>query len=46
MTGRHDKTTMGGSGNKFQTTLWSEIQKAKTLDDDKRRIVIDSLLKK
>ena len=45
MTERHDKTTMGGSKNKFQTTLWSEIQNAKTLNEDKRRIIIDTLLK-
>ncbi len=46
MTKRHDKTTMGGTKNKFQTTLWSEIQNAKTLDENKRRIIIDNFLKK
>jgi DNA-directed RNA polymerase specialized sigma24 family protein len=46
MTGRGSKTTMGGSNGKFRTTFWSEIQGVKTLDKDKRRIIIDNLLKK
>ena len=46
MAKRHDKTTMGGAKHTFQTTLWSEIQNVKTLDEDKRQIIIGNFLKK
>jgi RNA polymerase sigma-70 factor (ECF subfamily) len=46
MAERRYKTTMVGSNNKFQTTLWPEIQNAKTLNEDKRRVIINSFLKK
>jgi RNA polymerase sigma-70 factor (ECF subfamily) len=40
---RSGKTSMGGMKNGFQTTHWSEIRNARTQDQARRRIVIDSL---
>jgi len=37
---------MGGSGEKFTTTKWTEIFKAKTLDETRRREAINELIKK
>jgi hypothetical protein len=41
-----DNTSMGGQQTGFQTTRWSEVFNADTTDDDRRRIAIDSLLRR
>ena len=43
---RSDKTSMGGAESAFQTTDWSEIRNAKTLDEARRKEVVGSLLRK
>jgi RNA polymerase sigma-70 factor (ECF subfamily) len=40
-----DKTTaMGGAGDSFQTTRWSEIRRAKTNDETQRKVIVGNLL--
>ena len=41
----HDKTVMGGAGDRFLTTVWTEISQAKTLNEEHRKNVIDDLIK-
>ena len=41
-----DKTSIGGSRESFQTTHWSEIFDAGTVDEVRRNIIIDALLQK
>jgi DNA-directed RNA polymerase specialized sigma24 family protein len=43
---RDDKTTMGGAEERFQTTCWTEMLEARTLDEARRRERVDELLKK
>jgi len=43
---RSNKTSIGGARSTFQTTDWSEIQKAKTRDKTQRRIIVDGLTRK
>ena len=44
---RHSgRTSIGGKKSGFETTHWSEIEDARTQDDVRRNIVIDSLIKK
>ena len=40
-----DQTEVGGELGKFQTTRWSEIDRAKTPDADQRRLIIDHLIR-
>ena len=40
-----DQTDVGGKMGKFQTTRWSEIDRAKTPDPDQRRLIIDHLVR-
>ncbi|MBE3124006.1 MAG: hypothetical protein IMZ65_04310, partial [Planctomycetes bacterium] len=40
----HDKTTMGGRGESFETTRWTEIVSARAGDDDRRREALDRIL--
>ena len=42
----YDRIPMGGSEERFQTTLWSEIISAKTLDEPRRREFVNELIKK
>jgi RNA polymerase sigma-70 factor (ECF subfamily) len=46
MSNRYDRTSMGGSGERFQTTCWTEILNAKTLDKTRRKEAINELLGK
>ena len=39
-------TSIGGPGNAFQTTRWSAIRDAGTLDEQRRRLSVDNLIKK
>lgn len=43
---RSDRTNMGGPKSDFPTTRWSQIGEAKTLDEVRRRAVIDDLMRK
>jgi len=44
---RHSgRTSIGGAKSRFVTTHWSEIRDARTQDDVRRKMVIDSLIKK
>lgn len=40
----HDKTSMGGRGESFETTRWTEIVSARAGDDDRRREALDRIL--
>ena len=40
----HDKTTMGGARDTFQTTHWTEIIDARTLDETHRRETVNELI--
>ena len=46
MSKRCDRTSMGGSKERFQTTCWTEILNAKTLDETRRREAVNELIKK
>ena len=46
MSKRGDKTSMGGTKEDFQTTCWTDILDAKTLDRARRRDVINDLIKR
>ena len=39
-----DKTSIGGRQESFQTTQWSELYRAETTNEDRRSIIIDTLL--
>ena len=41
-----DETTMGGGQRAFQTTRWSEIQRAKTHDEGRRRACVNNLMQR
>lgn len=41
---RDDQTEMGGRDGAFHTTQWEDIQRARTLDDSRRRDAIGELL--
>lgn len=41
-----NKTTMGGTGNVFQTTCWVDIREARASDEAQRKAIIDNLLRK
>ncbi|UCD51655.1 MAG: sigma-70 family RNA polymerase sigma factor [Phycisphaerales bacterium] len=43
--GRND-TTMGGRQRAFQTTHWTEIQRAKTHDEERRQASVNSLMQR
>ena len=43
---RRDGTSMGGTRDRFQTTLWTEIANAKTLDETRRREAVNELIQK
>ena len=43
---RSDRTNMGGPKSDFPTTRWSQIGEAKTLDEVRRRAVVDDLARK
>jgi len=45
MGNRYKDTTMGGAKGAFQKTLWSDIEDAKTLNETRRRAIIDKLIK-
>lgn len=40
-----DRTAIGGAAGSFQTTRWSQIDRAKTPDPDQRRLIIDHLIR-
>jgi hypothetical protein len=40
------KTNMGGSVERFQTTCWSEISDARTLDEARQKCIVNELIKK
>ena len=40
-----DKTNIGGPQESFQTTQWSELYRVETTNEDRRSIIIDTLLK-
>lgn len=40
------KTSIGGSRENFQTTQWSEIFDANTVDEVRRKIIVDALLRR
>lgn len=46
MSKRHDKTSMGGSQERFQTTHWTKIFNAKTLDETRRKEAVNELIQK
>ncbi len=41
-----DNTSIGGAQEHFLTTHWSEVFSARTTDEDRRKIVIESLLQR
>jgi RNA polymerase sigma-70 factor (ECF subfamily) len=42
---KHDnQTTMGGSKGSFETTRWTQIQKAKTQDQERRQTSVNNLI--
>lgn len=46
MSKRDQETTMGGKRGSFQTTRWSDLRRAKTLDHERRRSCVNNLLKR
>jgi RNA polymerase sigma-70 factor (ECF subfamily) len=46
MSKRDKETTMGGPKGSFETTRWTQIQKAKTHDQERRQISVNNLLRK
>jgi len=44
MPGRDKETTMGGKKGYFETTRWTQIQKAKTHDQERRQVSVNNLL--
>ncbi|MFW6157840.1 MAG: RNA polymerase sigma factor [Planctomycetota bacterium] len=44
--GRYDHTEMGGPNEAFETTPWTDLLRARTLDPDRRRAVVNQLLKR
>jgi len=43
---RDDKTTMGGPEERFQTTYWTEILNARTLNETRRKDTVNELIRK
>lgn len=46
MSKRDQETTMGGKRDSFQTTRWSDLRRAKTHDQERRRASVDNLLRR
>lgn len=46
MTGRRRETSIGGPQRAFQTTRWSEVLNARTLDPERRRLAVDRLIRR
>lgn len=46
MSKRNQETTMGGKIGSFQTTQWSDIRRAKTSDQERRRLSVNNLLRR
>ena len=44
MARKHNRTTMGGPFGKFQTTHWTELFDAKTLDETRRKEAVNELI--
>ena len=42
--GKYGRTEMGGQGGAFETTHWTEILRAQTLDESRRKATMDELL--
>ncbi len=42
--GKYDRTELGGQGGAFETTHWTEILSARTLDENRRKATMDKLL--
>jgi len=42
--GKYDRTEMGGQDGAFETTHWTEILRARTLDENRRQATMDKLL--
>lgn len=40
-----DKTEMGGENEVFRTTQWMDIQAIRTVDEARRQLILDGLLK-
>ena len=45
MSKSYDRTAIGGARGTFQTTRWSEIDRAKINDEDERKPIIDNLIR-
>ena len=43
---RDRRTTMGGMGDAFQSTHWSQIRQARTSNEERRRICVNNLLER
>jgi DNA-directed RNA polymerase specialized sigma24 family protein len=46
MAKRDQKTTMGGPGGSFQSTQWSQLRRAKTSNEERRRVAVNNLLQR
>jgi len=46
MSGRSNETAMGGAKGSFETTRWTQIQKAKILDQERRQASVNNLLQR
>ena len=46
MSKRNKETTMGGASGSFETTRWTQIEKAKTQDQERRQTSVNNLIER